>query len=279
MDPRFRGEVRCAALLCLAVLAASGAGCDRGGGPDGGGDGAPDGAPDGNPDGAPDADRDAGHPACVPGEQLCVDGAVRRCAADGASSELVRDCSAEPPFERCELGGCTMDDVLGPCCTAAEPFCRVRAELEGKDPREVAYRGLWDGDGFACAGSLAADGYNWSLWSRVPACTGPFVRVILSGYLDGWEAGRSYPLCRTASSAPAITVLLTADETTYGNEDPAAGADGVCPSVTGTVAFHEWGAAPGEPFRIELDGRLLEPRTGETRGLRLESHGRLIAYP
>jgi len=208
---------------------------------------------------------------CTPGETFCHDGARWRCGDDGVSTLLVQDCTVGP-HDSCAIGPCrTGDAPMGACCVSREPFCFADVDVEGKGSMGVEFSGLWDDD-FACSGSVRDDGFNWSLWARVPACEGRFVRIILSGYRDGWEPGQTYPLCRTATTEPAVHVTLMADSATFGN------LDGSCSSVTGSITFHDFGLEPGEPFHITIEGALLDASSGATRIIDVESSGLLVPF-
>lgn len=268
-----RTTSRLLAALALAAGLAPGCGLDDGDrylGPGGVGDPAGGGSLPGGRDAG--VEGDGGAPVeCAAGEVFCAEGGRWRCSEDGGAAVLVQDCAAAPT-ERCVTGACAAGDAPeSACCVADEPFCRAQVEVEGKDGLEVEYRGLWDDD-FACSGSVRDDGYNWSFWPRIAACEGRFVRVIVSGYREGWEPGATYPLCRTSTSEPAVHVTLMADAAAYGNLDEA------CELVTGTISFDEYGLEPGAPFGVRIDGRLLDPTTGETRSLQVTSTGLLGAF-
>jgi hypothetical protein len=227
--------------------------------------------------GQPDGEASPDHPYCTPGEVFCYEGSRRQCNDDYRSSTVLEDC-ASPPYSECTVGRCRPgSDAEGPCCVAAEPFCHVSATVEGKEPVDVAYRGLWDND-HACTGSIAPDGYNWSLWARTTTCNGPFLRITLSGYLDRWQAGQTYSLCQQGGDGPEIQLLLHADRSVYNNLSERGSEPEGCHHVAGTVTFHEYGSEPGQAFRITIDGTVYDAAADETRSLRVESSGVLAPY-
>jgi hypothetical protein len=50
-----------------------------------------------------------------------------------------------------------------------------------------------------------------------------------------------------------------------------------CSRTSGVITVHQWGDAPNQPFRIEVDATLGDPeRAGETRDLVLDGNGTIV---
>jgi hypothetical protein len=242
------------------------------------GDGDIDGDSDGDSDGDTDVDSDSDSDPtdCDPGALFCHEGRIYECNETGTDSTMVLDCSI-PPYSGCVVDFCDSGQTEAePCCTSSSAFCHAEVGVSDEAPITIDFTGTWD-DWYSCTGQTLDEAeFLFRVDSRAIACEVGFVQILISGDLADFPEGTAVPICQGGLSTATIRMSVT--ESTGGDMVAVTYSGADCSHASGTMTLFEWGAGPGEAFRLEADVSLWNGVDGTGRSLVIGGDGTLVVY-